>query len=187
MTSKVLVTYATRTGSTPGVAEAIGQALARHGYAVDVRPMMDINDVSAYDAVVAGSAIQGGKWLPEAISFIETHRDTLRREPFAAFCVCMTMAMRKYLNDAVRAKVREFLAPVRAIVPTVSEGYFAGALDLSKMPDFRTRFGFRLSIWFGVWNEGDHRNWDAVAAWADELPHKLGLPIPDAREEVHAR
>ena len=39
MSNKILVTYASRTGSTVGVAEAIGKTLAESGLQVDVRPM----------------------------------------------------------------------------------------------------------------------------------------------------
>jgi len=28
---------------------------------------------------------------------------------------------------------------------------------------------FRLSVLFGVWSEGDHRDWDAIRAWAESL------------------
>ncbi len=39
MTEKILVTYATCTGSTVGVAEAIGKTLAESGLEVEVLPM----------------------------------------------------------------------------------------------------------------------------------------------------
>ena len=64
MTNKILVTYATCTGSTVGVAEAIGKTLAEQGLIVDVLPMQAVKDLSAYQAVVAGSAIQDKRWLP---------------------------------------------------------------------------------------------------------------------------
>jgi len=51
----------------------------------------------------------------------------------------------------------------------VSEGLFAGALDISKVPSFRDRLKFRLSVVFGVWSEGDHRDWNAIRAWADGI------------------
>jgi menaquinone-dependent protoporphyrinogen oxidase len=91
MSNKILVAYASRAGSTAGVAEAIGQTLTESGAQVEVRPMQDIKDLAPYRAVVAGSAIQGGRWLPEAMQFMQTHRAALAQKPFAAFLVCMTL------------------------------------------------------------------------------------------------
>jgi menaquinone-dependent protoporphyrinogen oxidase len=71
MSNQILVAYASRAGSTAGVAEAIGQTLAESGAQVEVRPMQDVEDLAPYRAVVAGSAIQGGKWLPEAMQFMQ--------------------------------------------------------------------------------------------------------------------
>ncbi len=58
---RILVTYASRAGSTGGVAEAIGKALAEGGAQVDVRRMQAVSDLAPYRAVVAGSAIRGSK------------------------------------------------------------------------------------------------------------------------------
>src|SRR3972149_5112821 len=155
MNNKILVAYASTTGSTVGVAEAIGKTLAEGGASVDVRPMNQITDLSPYQAVVLGSAIHGKRWLPEAIQFVQAHRAELARKPFAAFLVCMTLAMRN--GETYRPFVAEFLAPVRALVKPVSEGHFAGALDISKVPSFGDRLKFRLSAIFGVWSEGEDR------------------------------
>ena len=57
--NKILVAYASRAGSTGGVAEAIGKTLADGGMSVDVRRMNDIREITPYGAVVAGSAIRG--------------------------------------------------------------------------------------------------------------------------------
>ncbi len=164
MTNSILVAYASRTGTTAGVAEAIGKTLAESGAAVDVRAMADVKDLTPYDAVVAGSAIQGKQWLPEAMQFMQTHQTTLRQKPFAAFLVCMTLAMKK---GNYRAEVANWLQPVRTLAPPVSEGLFAGALDISKVPTFRDRLMFRISVATGVWSEGDHRDWEAIRAWAE--------------------
>jgi menaquinone-dependent protoporphyrinogen IX oxidase len=77
MTNRILVTYTTMTGSTKGVSEAIGKTLSDLGESVDVIPMREVKDLPVYKAVIAGSAIQAAKWLPEAIDFIETHKHDL--------------------------------------------------------------------------------------------------------------
>lgn len=175
MSQTILVTYATQAGSTAGVAEFVGETLTEAGCLVDVRPMTEVDDLSPYAAVVAGSAIQGKQWLPEAMEFIRNNQVALRQRPCAVFLLCMTLAMST--ADRYRDEVARFLDPVRAIVMPVSEGMFAGALDINKVPDFRARLGFRLSVLFGAWSEGDHRDWHAIRAWAYTLPPLL---LPDS-------
>jgi menaquinone-dependent protoporphyrinogen IX oxidase len=79
----------------------------------------------------------------------------------------MTLAMKN--GESYRPFVAEFLAPVRTLVKPVSEGLFAGILDIPKVPTLKDRLMFRLSVLFGVWKEGDHRNWNAIRNWAESL------------------
>lgn len=167
MIQKVLVTYASRFGSTEGVAQAIGKTLSENGLMADVLPMREVRDLSAYDAVVAGSAINGGAWLPEAMQFLRAHQNELKCKPFAAFLVCMTLTMKN--AEQYRSHVSTWLAPVHTLVRPVSEGLFAGGLDIGKIPSFSDRLKFRLSVLFGVWKEGDHRDWEAIRKWALDL------------------
>ena len=171
MSDRILVAYASQTGSTAGVAEAIGRTLAEGGASVDVLPMRDVKDLTPYRAVVAGSAIHGGAWLPEAMQWLQDHRAELARVPFAPFLVCMTMAM---ANPSYRQGAAGWLKPVRSLVPAVSEGLFAGSLDVKSIRSFGDRLKFRLSVMLGVWTEGDHRDWNAIRAWALELKPRLG-------------
>jgi menaquinone-dependent protoporphyrinogen oxidase len=167
MANKILVTYTSRTGWTVGVAEAIGKTLSENGAQADVLPMRDVKNLSAYDAVVAGSAINGAAWRPEAVQWVRDHQADLKRKPFAAFLVCMTLAMKN--GEQYRSHVETWLDPVSALVRPVSKGLFAGGLDIRKVPTFKDRLGFRLSVLFGVWKEGDHRDWNSIHAWATQL------------------
>lgn len=170
MSNTILVTYASRTGSTVGVADAVGKTLTENGLEVVVLPMTEVKDLSPYRAVVAGSAIQDKKWLPEAMQFMHSYRSTLMQKPFAAFLVCMTLAMKK---GDYRNAVSDWLDPVRTLVRPMSEGLFAGVLDISKVPSLSERLKFQISVAMGVWTEGDHRDWTAIRAWSDELAVKL--------------
>jgi menaquinone-dependent protoporphyrinogen oxidase len=169
MENKILIAYASRAGSTAGVAEAIGRALAEGGLRVDVRPMAEIADVEPYAAVVAGSAVRGG-WLPEAIEFVRAHQIALRRKPFASFLVCISLAMRG--GELYRAGLAKHLAPVRALVHPVSEGLFAGALDVAALPA-ADRMKMRIPVTLGIFPEGDHRDWEKIRTWAADLRPKL--------------
>ncbi len=167
MSKIILVTYASRAGSTAGVAEAIGKTLAEAGVQVDVIPMNDVKDLSPYQAVVAGSAIRGSKWLPEAMQFIQTHRAELLQKRVAEFTVCITLAMSN--GERYRQAVSAWVAPVRAQVKPLSEGLFAGMLDFSKLPFNWDTLMLRLTVALGIFPRGDHRDWNAIRTWAESI------------------
>ena len=171
MNNRILVAYASRAGSTAGVAEAIGQTLSGKGLQVDVLPMRDINDLTSYRAVVAGSAIHGQKWLPEAMKFLRDHRAELANKPFAAFMVCITLSMAN--ADQYRDGLHGWMSPVRELARPVSEGYFSGAMDFSRLPFSLNTLAMRFVVLIGVWKQGDHRDWTAIRAWAENLPSQL--------------
>jgi menaquinone-dependent protoporphyrinogen oxidase len=167
MSYRILVTYASRTGTTAGVANEIAKTLSEMDNQVDVIPMKDVLDLSTYSAVVVGSAIQAAQWLPEAVQFIQNHQSTLKNMPIAMFSVCMTLAMPN--GEKYRQAVADWVQPIRGLVNPVSEGIFAGALDVSKVPTLSDRIKFKMSVVLGVWKEGDHRDWNAIRTWAVQL------------------
>lgn len=172
MSNRILVTYASRAGSTAGVAEAIAKTLTESGAQVDVLPMQDVKDLSAYRAVVAGSAIRKAKWLPEAVQFIRKHRETLVHKPFAMFTVCITLAMSN--SEQYRSAVAGWVAPIRELVRPLSEGLFAGMLDFNKLPFNWDTLKLRATVALGIFPRGDHRDWNAIRAWAESLKPVMG-------------
>ena len=179
MTSqKILVAYASRGGSTAGVAEEIGKTLARDGLQVDVRHMKDVQDLEPYGAVVLGSAIRGAAWLPEAMEFLRRNHQALSRKPVATFLVCITLAMPAAAGHG--DFVLGFMKDVRALVSPVSEGCFAGVLDTSKVPLVPDGLQVRILSAASKTPMGDYRDWDAIRGWAAQLPGLLH--VAEARE-----
>lgn len=170
----ILVTFASRNGSTVGIAEAVGKTIRKQGIAVDVRPMSDVDDVTTYQAIILGSAIRQEKWLPEAMQFIHKHQAELEQKPVATFLVCMALATdnaTRYERGLQSAKA--WMRPVRELVQPVSEGYFAGALNLGKIKELHFRIVLSTLVMLGIFPKGDHRDWDAINQWADGLPSQL--------------
>ena len=163
--NKILVTFATRAGSTYEVATRVAEVLRAGGATVEVKPVAAVHEVKDYDAVVVGSAIRMGHWLPEAVGFVKTNREALSRIPTAYFLVSGLLR-----NDTpeTRHQVLAFLDPVRALHEPVSIGLFAGKLDYSTMG------GLDRSIAEAVSSaEGDWRNWKAIGEWAHNLQSVL--------------
>ena len=87
MFHSILVTYATRFGSTQEIAEAIAETLREDGHTVDVHSMSDVQDIHEYQAVLLGSAVNHAHWLPEAVEFVKANQEALSRIPVALFTV----------------------------------------------------------------------------------------------------
>ena len=129
MTIRILVAYASGTGSTGEVAEAIAEVLRQGGADVDVRAVQDVQDVASYGAIVLGSSIRVGRWLPGAVEFLEDFRRELSSIPVAYFTTCLTMV--EDTEDSRRI-VLGYLEPVLALAPEIKPvglGLFAGSFD----------------------------------------------------------
>lgn len=163
MSKRVLVGYATRTGSTTGIAEAIGRALGERGYVVHVKPLREKPTPGGYDACVVGSAINGGVWLPEALSWLEANATVLVNVPVAAFCV---HSMNGGSDEKQTRKRTAYLDKVRGAVTLVAEGFFLGKGPTADDSSLIARWAFKT---FGGTAEGDARDWDKIRAWAEEL------------------
>jgi menaquinone-dependent protoporphyrinogen oxidase len=83
----VLVAYASRFGSTRGVAERIAAGVRERGNQVDVHPCNQVDDASLYDAVIFGSAVFNQRWMPEGTEFVDRNAQILAGRPLWLFSV----------------------------------------------------------------------------------------------------
>jgi menaquinone-dependent protoporphyrinogen oxidase len=160
MNGRILVTYATRTGSTVGVASAIAETLSQRGFAVDVKPVKDNPSPAGYQAVLIGSAVNGANWLPEAIEYVRTNQTELQQAPVALFCVHI---MNTADDEKSLKKRQAYLKDVRPLLESAVEAYFAGmGLNPADSSGFE-RWIYRT---FKIGPEGDCRDWNKINGWA---------------------
>ncbi len=158
---RVLIVYATRCGSTFEIAQTILQDLKGRGFAGDVSAAGKVTTLTGYDAVVVGSAVRFGKWLPEAVDFVRRCRAELNRMPTAFF----TVHMMNTGNDEASRKARmAYVDPARALARPVGEVFFAGKMDSSRLS-----FGERLLCKVMKARDMDRRDWGAIHGWGQSV------------------
>jgi len=159
--TNVLVTYATKVGSTFDVAEQIAKTLQQNGLTVTLHKAEKSLDPAPFDAVIVGSAIRVGRWLPPVVQFVENNVSTLVKRPVAFFTVCMTLHEDTPEN---REEVYGYTEPVRRLLTPQAEGFFAGAMNY-KLLSFPVRTIVKR---IGV-PEGDYRQWNDITGWAEDI------------------
>ncbi len=162
MGQKVLILYATKTGSTIEVARAIAEELLNRGCAVEIAPAGAAPGLAAFDAVIIGSAVRFGRWLPEALQFVEQNQAALQKIPVGFFAVHL---MNRGDDDSSRKARLAYLEPARKLVTPLAEAYFSGVGDMSKV-----NFIERLITRMVRSPEGDFRDWSAIQNWAQNIP-----------------
>jgi menaquinone-dependent protoporphyrinogen oxidase len=163
----VLVTYASKHGSTEEIAARIAATLRRSEIETDLQPVDAIRDVEPYAAVVLGSAIYYGSWLKEAREFVHHHETALAARPVWLFA---SGPLGVEVKDA-EPQPKEFAEFQQSVQPREHRVFF-GALDHSQLS-----FLERMVIKGVRAPEGDFRDWKAIEEWAESIAHTL-QPTP---------
>ena len=170
----VLVAYAIDHGSTRGIADRIAGRLQQRGIDAKACAVADVPEVLRYEAVVLGSAIHGGKWLPAARQFADRNAAALRDRPVWLFSVSTLGDQESMFPSRIANRLRALrketpeVAEMRRLLHPREHRNFAGAIARSHWPATGRAF-FRAT----GGRYGDHRNWPAIDAWADLIASRL--------------
>ena len=162
MTTRVLVGYATRYGSTQEVAEAVAATLGERGLAVDLRPLKEVHSLEGYGAAVIGASLYMFRWHKDARRFLSRHRQALTQRPVAVFAlgpVHDPYDEQEWQNS--RAQLDKELSKFPWFQPDVVE-LFGGEFDPAKLR-------FPINVFAGSEPASDIRDWTAIRAWATSL------------------
>lgn len=167
----LLVAYATRSGSTEEVAQAVAQTLRESGVSVETQPVGNIRFLEPYSAVVLGVPLYMGRMHKDARRFLSTHRSALSKMPVALFVLGPVQKDQKDWVGA-QAQLTKELANFPWFSP-VSQQIFGGKFDPAKLG-----FPFNLIPPLRKMPASDVRDWTAIRGWAVEVAKALQL-VPD--------
>lgn len=158
---RALITAASRHGSTAEIADEIGRVLVSAGVAVEVIAPCAVDLLEGYDAVVIGSAVYYGRWLPEAVRLIDRNETTLRRMAVWLFSVGP-------LDNTTTSRPPTQVAGLVRAVGAREHRTFAGVLA-------RDRRGLLERLVASVVHSpcGDFRDWAAIRRWASAIAGEL--------------
>ena len=159
---KVLVSAASRHGSTVEVAATIGAVLGAAGHEVYILAPEEITGFDGYDAAVIGSAVYVGRWIEPARELVERHKVALARIPVWLFS-----------SGPVGDPPRPYEDPGDALALAAQVGArghrsFSGLVDKRRLGIAERAMVAAVRV-----SEGDYRSWEDIEAWAREIAAAL--------------
>jgi len=169
---RVIVLYASRYGSTKGIAEFIAEKLRQHGAQAEGLSVDAAPDPGDYDAVVIGSAVYMGHWMKEAVEFVRRNRTALAGMPVWLFSSGpLELGPEIASIDDPKLEPEEISGFWETIHPRGHRVFF-GALDPGRL-GIAHRMIRRLPAARAILPEGDFRDWNDIEAWAESIAHAL--------------
>jgi len=155
---RVLVAVGSRHGSTLDIGERVGRELRDAGLVADVQAVDEVRSLAFYGAVVLGSAVYMGRWLPEVRRFIDRFQAPLAVLPvwlFSSGPLGTAPGVEEELTDSRDTQSKLVVQGHRV---------FAGKLDPHQLG-----LGERLIAKAVQAPAGDYRDWVTIEAWARSI------------------
>ena len=163
---RVLISTASRHGSTADIGRAIADVLSAEGIDARVAAPEEVASLDGYDAAVLGSAVYAGHWMKGMQGMVQRLSAELSRLPVWLFSSGPIGDPPKPEEDPV---------DVASIVEAIgARGHvtFAGRLDRKKL-----NFGERAIVTAFKAPDGDFRDWDEVKGWAIGIAYELKTKV----------
>jgi menaquinone-dependent protoporphyrinogen oxidase len=165
---RTYVITANKHGSTAEIGAAITTRLRERGHDAIAVDAIDVGRLDADSAIVLGSPIYMGKWLPPARKLLDQLADEPRGRPVFVFTVGPVGDPPRPVDARPEPAVEQF-AGGRAL----SSRIFSGRLDSTRLGRLE-----RLAVHAVKAPDGDYRDWDEINAWADEIAERLAAVSP---------
>jgi menaquinone-dependent protoporphyrinogen oxidase len=163
---RILVAYASRSGSTAEIAEWIAARLRKQEepFEVDVAEVSEELDPTEYDALVLGSALYEGRWMRPALRFARRHRQDLEN------AWVWTFSSGPLDDSASEGEIAITGSADRASRRLLARDHvtFGGRLA----PDSR---GWLAHSLVEGGHGGDYRDRDRIDAYADQIAGELAM------------
>jgi menaquinone-dependent protoporphyrinogen oxidase len=159
---RVLVVVASRHDGTRQIADAVAGVLRDAGFDVDVEDAGGAADPAGYDAVVLGSAVYYGRWLPSARAFADEHASALADRPVWLFSSGP-------VGDQRTADGAPSGPDPRKLVPGARDHVVFGGRIERGLLGLRERAVVRV-VHAG---DGDFRDWEEIGSWAAGIADDL--------------
>ena len=176
---KVVVVYASKYGSTKGIAEFIAEKLSQAGTQAEARHTGEVHNPGDYDALVIGSAVYMEHWLKEATEFVKGNHALLANRPVWLFSSGpLGTETKDYQGQDLRAITEpNEIAEFRELIKPRDHRVFFGVLDGSKL-GFGHRMLRKLPAARNLLPEGDFRDWNDIETWAMSIARALETAKP---------
>jgi menaquinone-dependent protoporphyrinogen oxidase len=161
---RILISASSKHGSTAEIADRIGAVVAARGLEVTVSSPEDVEDLDGYGAVVLGSAVYAGHWMPAV-------KDLAGRVATAGIPHVWLFSSGPIGDPPKPDEDPVDVADIESATHAVDHAVFSGKLDKSKL-----NFGERAIIAAFHAPYGDFRRWDEVEAWASRIADRLSVP-----------
>ncbi|MGE3798884.1 MAG: flavodoxin domain-containing protein [Thermomicrobiales bacterium] len=155
----VAIVIASKHGSTREIGEEIARTLRHYGVGTTIFEAGDSVDLNDRTGVIIGSAVYVGKWMKEALTFVEDHASQLQAMPvwlFSSGPIGEQEPSSSVDPVAIEALLRASGARGHRI--------FSGKLDRAALS--RTE---RLATKLVRAPEGDFRDFEAIDEWSGEI------------------